>query len=80
MTNSNQLVGAGSVFIPQIMTAGANPYNKKILVLENKKSISNNFMASDGKLDIFIKVDRFRLLGTWTTIVISFVSVEQQEM
>jgi len=62
------------------MTAGANPYNKKILVLENKKSISNNFMASDGKLDIFIKVDRFRLLGTWTTIVISFVSVEQQEM
>jgi len=37
-------------------------------------------MASDGKLDIFIKVDRFRLLGTWTTIVISFVSVEQQEM
>ena len=64
LINSNQLVGAGSVSMPENITAGVNPHKSNVFVFWNIKLMSNILVSIIGDLTMLNTPFDFLLCGT----------------
>ena len=64
LINSNQLVGAGSVSMPENITAGVNPHKSNVFVFWNIKLMSNILVSIIGDLTMLSTPFDFLLCGT----------------